>query len=554
MSHKFGKSPRYMGTIAKGALCACLCLSTYSSIAHANESLTPLLSNASPDTARNNEEEPPQFEDNSQTEAEGVSKDADGKLVRWRVLDIHNQLGSVARAYFSKHLSFDARTNTLSTTLLDRQQTPLSNSDTIVGRKYDVAVELLRVGDTKPQRVDNITETPWFFDREDMARVWNEIAAHPIGESADSQNKTYILGGKLPDKISYNPNTQSIEGKAQIDDWKDGELERTFYLHLATVEKDSDRGGYLYLDKNYDSITIYRATGTDKPAPTPAPQPAPNPNPQPSPNPSPKPAPDTSESYTDGWDLSDYLVTYTTPTKPAVAQLHFFKMENGKKIDVTDQIMPRLEPTKETKIYKILRVRDGKTEVITLENPMVLHPDYTISFTPPKDAKAGDNYNTDGEEDTTTPNILTAEICRNLTTQNGIVLHFRGSACNLVFTNANFDIVDEVKPEPKPKPEPNPTPTPQPKPEPQPTPAPKPNPTPAPTPEVTPEPTPAPTPAQHHNPKPQPKPSDKKSATPKTSDPLNILGYAGGVATALGVCLTTHGWAIQRRRQHNTRL
>lgn len=542
MTDMLRRTPRYVGGIRRSALCACLFVSMYAGTAFAIQPTTSLARGRThANVGHAHAEEPPQFEVNTQTEAEGLSKDADGKPVRWRVLDIHNQLGSVARGYFSKHLSFDATTNTLTTTLLDQSETPLSNNQKIVGRRYNVAVEILHIGDTKPQRVEGITQTPWFFDRQEMAAIWKDIADNPIGESTDPQNKTYILGGKLPDEISYDPATQSITGKAKISDWKEGELERTYFLHLAEVETDAERGDYLYLDKNYDSITIYRATGTDKPAPTPLPQP--NPQPLPDPSPSPKPAPDTNESYTEGWDISDYLVTYTTPTKPVVATLHFFKIEGNNKIDVTNRIMPRLEPTKETKIYKVLRVRDGKTEEITLETPMVLHPDYTITFTPPKDAKAGDNYNTDGEEDTT-PRILTDEICRNLTIQNGIVLHFQGSACNIVFTNANFEIIDEQAPHPLPAP----TPVPAPKPQPQPTPAPTPQhqPMPEPTPESASHPRTSCTPIAH----PTSHDAHKKHKLAQTSDPVSLATSVGMFEALFGALLINRGFKMRKLRKY----
>ncbi len=50
---------------------------------------------------QSNPTEAPQFEEAKNVEALGLSFD---RKTRWRILDIHNQMGSVARSYFSKHI------------------------------------------------------------------------------------------------------------------------------------------------------------------------------------------------------------------------------------------------------------------------------------------------------------------------------------------------------------------------------------------------------------------------------------------------------------------
>lgn len=392
-------------------------------------------------TIKNDSDAMPEFPELSSdvTVNNGMSEDKDGSKVRYRIIDVYDELRNSARGYFQNNLSYSAKKNKLTTTLLDRNITPLSNNEKIVGLRYDVKVEVLSKKEPQVKTVYT-GKTPWFFDHQDIKDLWDALSekqALAKWDKTGSPNEEYLLLGSLPDGVVFNSKTSQLLGVPKVTDWQEGENERIFNCYLATISLYGKNAGNSSGPFDSDelrikdlSIIVKRNQGNEE-----------------------------TGSYTDGWDRVDYFVTRTTKGQKATANLHFIKEDNGKDIDVTEAIKGRLKPTKEVEFTKVLRLRAGRTELVTLAQPMILHSDYSVTFIPPEDAKIGDTYTIPGgDEKNKLPAVLTKDTCDSLTTEMGITVHFKlnqqcACCCNVVFTNANFDIVGEIKPEPT-KPEP----------------------------------------------------------------------------------------------------
>ncbi len=327
-----------------------------------------------------------------------------------------------------------------------------------MGRRYDIHVQTIKISDTNPTVVKSIKKSPWFFDRQEAKDAWNYLINNKLDEGKLKDNESYIVGGILPKGLMYDVARSRIYGKAQINDWQKGEKERTCKLVNAEIQTDADRGDYLRLSSS--SITVKRYSQ------------------------------ESSEigKHTNIWDRVDYFVTKTTPNKPVTAHLKFIKvMKDKKEEDVTQKFLPNVIQSNGGKIDKVLRIRAGKTETIKLDTPIILNSDYSLEFTLPKYAQVGDTYTTVATKDDL-PTVLDSEKIKSLTTENGIAVHFE-SKCGpeVVFTNANFEIVAEPEPTPKPSPKPDPSPKPTPTPTPQPIPTPNTNPLPDPIPSMAPD-------------------------------------------------------------------